>query len=617
MSGPSGRLIFAASAWCLAATSPALADAPATLIAGARVFDGTGAPAKVEDVLVEGDRIVAVGENLAVPEGARRIDGGGKTLIPGLHDLHTHLRSPAYSAPEDLGKSYAGYLLAGVTTVNDYSVSGEMIAPIRALVTQPGGLWAPHLEEAVRFGVPGGHGTEFGWGNFFTLQVATPRAAHALTPLALSYDPDLIKVFADGWRYGRDPDLMSMNEPTLSAIVADAHKAGKPVITHTVTLEGAKVAAAAGVDSVGHGVGDALVDKELLGLMRKNHTAYIATLVVFEPQQTRQFAPGEWAEFNPGEKAREEQERAGPPEPVLPYDSKRWAIMRKNIRILHKAGIPIGIGTDSGIGGVYHGPGAIREIWWLTKLGFSPAQALVAATKTSAAIIHQDADHGTIQPGMRADLVLVDGKPDKRIEDLWNVSRVWVSGREAPLAELRKLEDASTPTPMPVVQMPGPIMSGARKDGRTDLDTLPVASTDPGIDHSELIHLDHHDGDMTFLAAQMGAAPRPFVQWVLPLTRGTIDVADASRFSGIELTASGSGDYRLVLQSYGIGERGWFETPFSASADGKTIRVPFSAFASRDAGAKLDLTQLRALRIELKGKTGGTASLQLGDVRFY
>lgn len=616
MKNASARLILVASLWSLtAATAPG--NAPATLITGARVFDGTGAPAKVEDVLVEGDRIVAVGPDLAVPAGAIRVDGTGKTLIPGLHDLHTHLRSPAYDAPEDLGKSYAGYLLAGVTTVNDYSVSGEMIAPVRALVKQPGGLWAPHLEEAVRFGVPGGHGTEYGWGNFFTMQAATPRAAHELTPLALSYHPDLIKVFADGWRYGRDPDLMSMNEPTLAAIVADAHKVGKPVITHTVTLEGAKVAAAAGVDSVGHGVGDAPVDKELIGLMRRNHTAYIATLVVYEPQQTRQFAPAEWAELNPGEKAREDKERAGPPEPVLPYDAKRWAIMQKNIRILKKAGIPIGIGTDSGIGGVYHGPGAIREIWWLTKLGFTPAQALVAATKTSAAIIHQDNDHGTIAPGMRADLVLVDGRPDKYIEDLWHVSRVWISGREAPLAELRKLEDASTPTPMPVVQMTGPIMTGARKDGRTDLDTLPVASTDPGIDHSELIPLRRQDGDLTFLAAQMGAAPRPFVEWVLPLTRGPIDVADASGFTGIELTAKGTGDYRLVLESYGLDGRDWFRMPFSASAAGQTVRVPFSAFTSRNADAKLDLGQLRALRVQLSGKTGGTASLQLGDVRFY
>ena len=65
------------------------------LIEGARVFDGTGAPAKVADVLIEGERITAVGKRVDAPARAQRIDGQGKTLIPGLHDLHTHMRSPA------------------------------------------------------------------------------------------------------------------------------------------------------------------------------------------------------------------------------------------------------------------------------------------------------------------------------------------------------------------------------------------------------------------------------------------------------------------------------------------------------------------------------------------
>lgn len=600
---------------------------PGVLIEGARVFDGTGEPAKVRDVLVEGGRIVGVGKKLKAPKGATRIDGRGKTLIPGLHDLHTHLRSPAIDAPEDLPKAWAGYLLAGVTSVNDYSVSGEMIAPIRAM-TSSGKYWAPHLAQAVRFGVPGGHGTEYGWGHFFTLQATTARHARLQTPLALSYDPDVIKVFADGWRYGRDPDLAGMNAPTLTAIVEDAHAAGKPVVTHTVTLEGAKLAAASGVDILGHGIGDALVDRELIELMRAKGTGYMGTTTVFEPQQTRVFPDGERAQFNPGERAREEAFAASSAgEPVLPYDARRWDILRANIRLLKKAGIPIGIGTDAGIGGVYHGGSAIREITILTRHGFSPAEALVAATRTSAAIMGQDADHGTIERGKRADLVLVDGEPDKDIEDLWKVARVWVAGREVPLAELRALRDSPEMTPMPVDTMSGPIMTGARSDGRTDLDTLPVATTDPGTDHSCLIPIDDsHEGPAhghkdhrhkTFLAAQMGGSPRPYVAWVLPLTRGTIHVADASGFTGVEIAARGSGDYRLVLESYGLNGDAWFAAPFTPAGAGKPQRIPFSAFTSRDPEAKLDLSQLRAIRVMLRGEAGGTASLELGSVKFY
>lgn len=601
------------------------------LIQGARVFDGTGAAVRVADVLVDGGRVVAVGRELPAPDDARRVDGRGKTLIPGLHDLHTHLRSPALNAPEDLGKAWAGYLLAGVTTVNDFSVSGEMIGPIRAMAAS-GRYWVPHLNQAIRFGVPGGHGTEYGWGHFFTLQATTARHARQQMPLALSYDPDMIKVFSDGWRYGRDPDLNSMNRPTLAAIVAEAHAAGKPVMTHTVTLEGAKLAASAGVNAVGHGVGDALIDKELTGLMRTSGTAYVGTMTVFEPQQTRSFAPGEAAMQNPDERAREAAFAAGEAlNPVLPYDARRWDILRANIRLLKKAGIPIGIGTDAGIGGVYHGASALREITILTQNGYSPAEALIAATQTSAAIMGQAADHGTIQPGQRADLVLIDGEPDKRIEDIWAVSRLWLAGREVPLAALRALRDGAAMTPMPSDPMPGAILTGARGDGRTDLDTLPVATTDPGTDHSCLIPITDGPGTgdqgpahdhaghrhRTFLAAQMGGAPRPYVAWVLPLTRGTIHVADASRFTGIEIAGRGSGEYRLVLESYGLTGDAWFAAPFTPAGEGSPVRIPFTAFASRVGGATLDLTQLRAIRVMLRGETGGTASLELGTVRFY
>ena len=78
--------------------------------------------------------------------------------------------------------------------------------------------------------------------------------------------------------------------------------------------------------------------------------------------------------------------QAKPIEPIAEYDSKRWAIMRGNIRALKAAGIRIGIGTDAGIEGTYHGSSTIREIRWLTMLGFTPAEALVAACLTGHAM---------------------------------------------------------------------------------------------------------------------------------------------------------------------------------------------------------------------------------------
>jgi imidazolonepropionase-like amidohydrolase len=583
------------------------------LIRGAHVFDGTGAPAAPAEVLISNDRIVAVGPRLRAPRGTRIVDARGMTLLPGLHDLHTHLRSPGLGGPDDLGKAYAAHLLHGVTTAVDFSVSGEMLAPIREM-TGSGAVPAPNLSLAIRLGVPGGHGTERGWGDFFTIEVATPRAAELAMDRALPYRPDVIKVFADGWRYGRTSDLNSMDLPTLQAIVERAHQAGIPVVTHTVTLEGAKVAAAAGVDALGHGIGDALVDDELIALMRANGTAYVPTMVVFEPQQDRAFLPAELRRLAPPERAREEARLARPLAQIPDLEARRWAILSDNLRRLHAAGVRIGIGTDSGIGGVYQGSSAVREIRLFTELGFSPREALAAATSVSAGILRQS-DHGRIVAGQRANLILVGGRPDQRIEDLYDVRRVFTGGREVPLPPLRRLLDSDEFSPLPVHRMTGPIDTRARANGRTDLDTLPVTTNDAGVDHSHL-HL-IRDPARLFLFARMGAALQPYASLVLPLTPGAIHLADARGFAGIAFEARGTGRYALILESYGLNGRDFFRTEFAPGEAVREIRIPFENLRSADPTARLDLARLRALIIRLEGEPGGETSLVLGNLRFY
>jgi imidazolonepropionase-like amidohydrolase len=587
------------------------------LIRGARVFDGTGSPAAHSDVLILGSRIAAVGRGLRAPRGTRIVDATGLTLMPGLHDLHTHLRSPGLDGPDDLPKTYAQHLIQGVTTVNDFSVSGEMLAPIREMIAS-GSVTAPNLQLAIRLGAPDGHGTENGWGDFFTMLAATPRAAEIAMDRALPYHPDIIKVFADGWRYGRTADLNSMRQPTIRAIVQRAHAAGIPVITHTVTLEGAKVAAAAGVDALGHGIGDALVDDELIALMKANRTAYVPTLVVYEPQQDRTFLPSELSRLATPERNREVARLARPPAAIPDLEARRWAILKENVRRLNAAGVPIGIGTDSGIYGVYQGSSTVREIRLLTQLGLTPAQALAAATSVSAGILRQGADHGRIAPGQRADLILVDGRPDERVEDLHHLARVFVAGRDVPLPMLQRLLEADEPSPLPVHRMAGPIDTGARADGRTDLGTLPVATHEVGVDHSDLHHA--RAGAVPggiFLLARMGAAPQPFANFVLPLTRGAIQLADARGFTGVSFEARGTGRYALLLESYGIHMRDSFKTVFSAGQELREIRLPFAAFTSANAGARLDLARLRAVIFRLEGNPGGQAALDLGNIRFY
>lgn len=184
-------------------------NAQPVVIRGARIFDGTGAAARQATVVIDGGTIQAVAADAAVPAGARVIEASGQTLLPGLFDLHTHLSASAVTGLSgDWGKSLKAYLACGVTMVNDYATNGEMFAPMRALLD--GVLPGPKVNMAVRMSTPGGHGTEAGWGDFMTLTAATPEQAHAQTKIALSYRPDVIKVFTDGWRYNTAPNLSSM-----------------------------------------------------------------------------------------------------------------------------------------------------------------------------------------------------------------------------------------------------------------------------------------------------------------------------------------------------------------------------------------------------------------------
>jgi imidazolonepropionase-like amidohydrolase len=339
------------------------------VIRGARVVDGTGSSVRIATVVIRGSRIeaVAAGEGAAVPPDARVIDADGKTLLPGLFDLHTHLAASGVAGVAgDWGKNLKAYLACGVTTVNNYSTYGEMIAPMQRLLAS-GALPGPRVNMAVRLSTPGGHGTESGWGDFMTLTASTPEEAHARMKTALAYRPDVIKIFTDGWRYGTAPDLTSMNVETLAAMVADAHAAGVRVFTHTVTLQGAKIAAQAGVDVLAHGVGDAAVDDELIGLLTPLRTLdlpYAAARAIAAGRAAAQPVVNQ----------------------VNTARQRRWGFLLDNVRRLHQAGVGVGVGTDAGETATYHGYSTLHEMELLVEAGMTPLEAIEAATSVSARI---------------------------------------------------------------------------------------------------------------------------------------------------------------------------------------------------------------------------------------
>jgi imidazolonepropionase-like amidohydrolase len=583
--------------FCSALATPAQTT---TAITGARVIDGTGAPAHIETVIIRDNRIVAVSDQAAIPADARIIDATGQTLMPGIFDLHTHLNASGTDAVDDFGKNLKAYLVCGVTSVNDYSVYGEMLAPLRSLQSR-GVLIGPNVHFAIRFGTPEGHGAEFGWGDYFTQLVSTPAEAHAAMKKILPYKPDVIKAFTDGWRYGRGGDLTSMNVETLSAIVEDAHQAGIKVFTHTVTLNGAKIAAHAGVDVLAHGVGDAPVDDELIALLKKSGTGYVSTLATYEPPTGRSLSPRLLAVLSPANRefAQRVSERHSPTSSNVPI-MHRWQFLQENIRRLFAAGIPIGVGTDAGVEATYHGWSTLHEIELLVSSGLTPMQAITAGTGTSARLVG-DNERGTIVPGKIADLLLVKGSPDQKIEEIENTSAVFLGGKQLDLLSLEVAIQSPQFTLLPTYTIPALVDDAEREDGRTNLDTMLVNSTDAGPDHSKMLFIrtPSKHGHSISVVARMGPKQSAFADLVIPLTRGTVELADVSAFKGIRFAVRGQGSYRILIDSYGTRRSSWYTASFIGDSKWRTIRVPFATVQSKGSTSSPPFHELRALHFEL------------------
>jgi imidazolonepropionase-like amidohydrolase len=597
--------------------SPCVRSEEIVAIRGARIIDGTGSAAVPGTVLIRGDRIVSVGA-VEIPMGATVVDATGKTLLPGLFDLHTHMPySAVLGMNGDWPKNLAAYLLSGVTTVVDFGTYPEAFAPMRELISS-GRVQAPHLLLAARFTTPGGHGAEGGRGDIFSLEVLTPREARAAVRRVLPYKPDILKVFTDGWRYGAAPDMTSMDERTLWALVDEAHKNGLKVLTHTVTLERAKTAARAGVDVLAHGIGNAAADDELLGLLKASGTAYVSTLAVYEPRERAGLDALLERVLDPGAKtplaaSRRSSASEGDGGPASPRRA-RFATLQHNVAVLQRAGIPLGTGTDAGVTGTYHGWATLRELKLLVQAGLTPMEAIVAATRNSARAVALDKDRGTIEPGKRADLILVDGAPDRDIAEIDKIAGVFRDGRPMDLKALSKLIQSDGVSPLTSVPVGRDVDDFESRNGLSRLGTRWVNSTDTGTDHSRMQfgRILRKPGDHALaVMAEMSEKDAPLVRVVVPLRPGGVEPADVTRYKGIRFDARGDGEYALVAVSRSVRSGDVDRVLFDAEGNWRTVKVPFSKFA------KWSGNDVLTFEFEIARPAGTKAWLELDDVRFY
>lgn len=586
----------AMSALALNAAQAADGKTPAgktVAIIGATVFDATGAAPYKANVVIRDGRIAEVGPNVKAPRGAQVIDAKGQALLPGFYDLHTHW-TPGGS-PSTTPQIASAYVSVGVTTVSDFHAPPEAYAVRRQWLST---LVTPHVNFAARMSTPGGHGAD--WADTATTKwVNTPEAARAAVRSLAPYKPDLIKAFTDGWRYGSAPDNTSMDEWTLSALVEEAHKADLKVFTHTVTVDRGEVAGRAKVDVITHSLQDRPLDAEALAILKAGGTADTPTLAVYEPDK-------------PGQPARDRND----PKNKQAFQKFDYAL--GNAKKLHDAGVTIALGTDAGMPGTPHGVATLHEMELLVRAGFTPSEALIAGTASSAKVMNQLSDRGTIEKGKRADLVLIKGEPWKAIGDVRNTDRVFIDGKLVfgPGAPPMTANQATTMTSVPAKAQ---IDDFERADGRSSLDTLRTDNADGGMDRTVEVSQVIARGDQgkaLSLSARMAMKAKPSAGVIIPLTRGSVQPVDASAFKGVRFEARGDGDYALGVNTAG----GRFAAPFSAGAAWKTVEVPFSALASAsERGAKGAWSSTKLTEVEFAGsrKGGEKLWLEIDNVTFY
>lgn len=382
-----------------------------------RIFDGERV-LDADTVTVTDGVIARVGDS-AVPPDAEVVDGHDRcTLLPGFIDAHTHVIGPALRRA----------LVFGVTTELDMANLPEVIRAAKEADGTPSGARQADVRSAgAAATVPGGHGTQFFPG---VPTLTEPSEAEAFVAARVAEGSDYIKIhYVDGGRAsalaGRE--LPVIGKETMAAVAAAARERGLLSLAHIGTLRAAHDAIDAGVSGLAH----AFVDRapgEGFGAYVAEHGVFIvSTLVMAEAM-----AAGESL------KALVDDPCLGPylstddvtalrglgagsgPKVRVDLDAAYAAV-----RAVHEAGAAVLAGTDAVA--VLHGAGLHRELELLVLAGMEPAAALAAATTVTARVFGL-ADRGRIAPGLRADLLLVNGDPTRDIRATRDIAGVWKRG---------------------------------------------------------------------------------------------------------------------------------------------------------------------------------------------
>lgn len=410
-----------------------------TAIINARIFDGEDT-IDATTVVIEGGRIRSLGG--AAPRDAEIVDARGGTLLPGLIDAHVHTSEDGLRTALAFGVTTELEMQGMFTRGNRGQVSeDDTLADVRSAgfgITPPGGHPSELMDDA-------GESDEAPWddagpadgGDLWADVVmpfsTTPEEATAFVPLLEASGSDYIKFMIDDGTVEGAPGLPMLDDATIAAGVAEAHRRGLLTVAHTLTLDATSSAVSAGIDGLAHLFMDRPHTAEIIEAVAASG-AFVVPCVVLDASMMG--IPATALASDPRVRSRLDDAWLATLESSYDrYPQGRLDDVLASVRALHEAGVDLLVGTDASFpapafGGLAHGASVHHELQLLAEAGLSPLEALRAATSAPARRFGL-ADRGLIAEGLRADLLLVDGDPTTRITDTLNIRQVWRRG--APL----------------------------------------------------------------------------------------------------------------------------------------------------------------------------------------
>lgn len=433
--------LFALTGIALVAATGA---AQTTVLHDVTLIDGNGgAPQHHVSLIIEGERIRAItNAKAAPPANAKVVDLAGKTIMPELINCHGHLgllkgtqTLSANYTRENLDRQLLQYQEYGVGAVQVMGTDHDDAYAWRA-ESRTGKLPGAAFYTAGRgFGVPNGM-PPLAMGMDQVYRPSTPKEARKDVDELATHQPDVIKMWVDDF-YGQ---YSTMKPEIYTAIIEEAHRHHLRVAAHLFHLTDAQGLVNAGVDAFAHSVRDAEIPDSLIAEMKRRHITYIATLSLDEfatayaddpqwlndPFFRNALEPGVF-EMITSEKYKAAQKTSK----NVAIEETALPIALKNVKKVYDAGISVALGTDSGATPIRpYGFAEHAELQLLVQAGLTPLQAITVGTRNGAEFLQATHEFGTLQPGLKADFIVLDKDPSQDIRNTKSIVAVWHDGRE-------------------------------------------------------------------------------------------------------------------------------------------------------------------------------------------